>query len=86
MLERVQSKLQDRDFISIARKTVEKAIGEHLDGSPLEVPATMYKDAAAVSRGRLGGLKGGNARAKKLSAKRRKTIALKAAKARWKKS
>ncbi len=34
--------------------------------------------------GRLGGLKGGNARAKKLSSKRRKAIAKKGAKARWK--
>jgi hypothetical protein len=76
--------IRERDFTVIARKTVEKAIGEHLDGSPLEV-LVQHKSAAAMSRGRLGGLKGGNARAKKLSAKRRKTIALKAAKARWKK-
>jgi hypothetical protein len=80
----VQDAPKDRDFAVIARRTVEKAIGEHLDGSPLEVPV-MRKDAAAVSRGRLGGLKGGKARAKKLSAKRRKTIALKAARTRWKK-
>ena len=33
--------------------------------------------------GRLGGLKGGKARAKKLSAKRRSEIAKKAAQARW---
>ncbi|HXP50826.1 MAG TPA: hypothetical protein VN922_12770 [Bacteroidia bacterium] len=43
------------------------------------------KDAAAVSLGRRGGLKGGVARAKKLSAKRRKEIAKKAAKKRWSK-
>ena len=36
--------------------------------------------------GRLGGLKGGKARAKKLSAKKRKEIAQKAAKTRWAKS
>ena len=36
--------------------------------------------------GREGGLKGGKARAKKLSKKRRKQIAQKAAKSRWKKS
>jgi len=35
--------------------------------------------------GRLGGLRGGKARAEKLSKKRRKEIAQKAAKARWKK-
>jgi hypothetical protein len=33
--------------------------------------------------GRMGGLKGGKARAEKLSAKRRTEIAKKAAKARW---
>jgi hypothetical protein len=41
------------------------------------------KNPAAVLLGRMGGLKGGKARAKKLSAKKRKEIAKKAAKARW---
>lgn len=41
------------------------------------------KNPAAVALGRLGGLKGGLARAKKLSAKERKAIAKAAAKARW---
>ena len=41
------------------------------------------KNPAAVALGRLGGLEGGKARAEKLSNKRRKEIALKAAKARW---
>lgn len=44
------------------------------------------KNPAAVALGRLGGLKGGKARAKKLSARRRKEIARKAAKSRWSKS
>ena len=43
------------------------------------------KNPAAVALGRLGGRKGGPARAKKLSARRRQDIARKAAKARWKK-
>lgn len=43
------------------------------------------KNPAAVALGRLGGLKGGHARAKKLSSKRRKEIAHKAAAKRWKK-
>lgn len=43
------------------------------------------KNAAAVALGRLGGLKGGKARAKKLSPKKRSEIAKKAAAARWKK-
>ncbi len=41
------------------------------------------KNSAAVALGRLGGLKGGKARAKKLSAKRRSEIAYKAAAMRW---
>jgi len=41
------------------------------------------KNPAAVALGRLGGLKGGMARAKKLSSERRKEIAKKAAKTRW---
>lgn len=43
----------------------------------------LTKLAAAVELGRLGGLKGGPARALKLSAKRRKQIARNAANARW---
>jgi hypothetical protein len=46
--------------------------------------ATEEKNPAAVVLGRLGGLVGGHARAKKLSAKRKKEIAEKAAQARWK--
>lgn len=42
------------------------------------------KNPAAVALGRLGGLKGGKARAEKLSAKKRQQIAKKAAMARWK--
>jgi hypothetical protein len=41
------------------------------------------KNKNAVELGRLGGLKGGKARAAKLSAKRRKEIAFKAVKPRW---
>jgi len=44
------------------------------------------KNPAAVALGRLGGLKGGRARAEKLSAKQRSRIASKAAEARWKNS
>jgi len=45
---------------------------------------TPQKNPAAVSLGRLGGLKGGKARAAKLSAEKRSEIAQKAAIARWK--
>lgn len=43
------------------------------------------KNPAAVALGRLGGLVGGYARAQKLSTKRKKEIAKRAAKARWSK-
>ena len=44
---------------------------------------TPTKNPAAVALGRLGGLKGGKARAAKLPAKKRAEIATKAAKVRW---
>jgi hypothetical protein len=45
--------------------------------------APREKNPAAVALGRLGGLKGGKARAEKLSRSRRQAIARKAAKSRW---
>jgi hypothetical protein len=44
------------------------------------------KNPAAVALGRLGGLKGGKARAAKMTPEQRKEIAKKAAQARWKKN
>lgn len=65
-----------------AFRVVEQAIGERMDGTPLEDP-DAGKNAAAVALGRLGGQKGGKARATKLSPAERKAIAEKAAAARW---
>lgn len=48
-------------------------------------PEQPQKNQAAVELGRLGGIKGGKARAEKLTADERKAIAQKAAQARWKK-
>jgi hypothetical protein len=76
------SKPKDHDFATNARRIVEQAIGEKLDGSPLEDP-NAEKNPAAVALGRLGGQKGGKARAEKLSPAKRKAIAKKAARARW---
>lgn len=73
---------KDRDFFAIARRVVEQAIGEQMDGTPLEDP-NAGKNPAAVALGKLGGAKGGKARAAKLSPAKRKAIAKKAAKARW---
>ena len=73
---------KDRDFVTVARRVVEQAIGEKLDGSPLEDP-DAGKNQAALALSKLGASKGGKARAKKLSPEKRKAIAKKAAKARW---
>jgi len=49
----------------------------------VEAPSGPDKDPAAVALGRKGGLKGGPARASKLTAERRSEIARQAAAARW---
>ncbi len=51
------------------------------EGEPPPPPDT--RNPHAVALGRMGGLMGGKARAKKLSAKKRIAIAKKAAQARW---
>jgi hypothetical protein len=66
-----------RDFMQMARAVVEEAIGEHMDGTPLEPRSHKSKRAE-------GGKKGGPARARSLTAEQRKRIAAKAAQARWK--
>ncbi|MGA3015338.1 MAG: hypothetical protein ABSD71_15040 [Bacteroidales bacterium] len=68
-----------RDFNQLAKLIVDIATGEVKDEQVNE------KNPAAVSLGRLGGLKGGKARAAKLSPERRKEIALLANKKRWEK-
>ena len=54
-----------------------------LDAVVPDAEPPKEKNPAAVALGRLGGLKGGKARAEKLSAEQRKRIAEKAARARW---
>lgn len=73
------SKKKPRDINQLAYDVVRSFTeGEQ----PLE--EERQKLPAAVELGRLGGLKGGRARAQKLSAKKRKEIAKKAALVRWK--
>jgi len=74
---------QKRDFMEVARGTVEQAIGEQMDGKPLEQPIDR-RNPHAVALGSMGGKKGGKARAKKLSSRKRSAIARKAAASRWK--
>jgi hypothetical protein len=59
-----------------------RQVGKDLAKSVGEQPPPI-KNQAAVELGRLGGLKGGKARAEKLSPKKRKEIARQAALARW---
>jgi len=61
-----------------------KQIVDLLTGEITEVNPDEGKNPAAVSLGRLGGLKGGKARAEKLTPERRKEIAQLGAKKRWK--
>lgn len=68
-----------RDMNQLAKAIVDLSVGE----APPEVDPDEGKNPAAVALGRLGGAKGGKARAAKLSAARRKAIAKKAARARW---
>lgn len=75
-----KSEQKEHDFMTVARRVVEQAIGEKLDGSQLD---DTGKNPHAVALGRMGGLKGGKARAESLSAKKRAEIAKKAARARW---
>lgn len=65
-----------KDANKLAKLIVDMATEE-----PLE--SKQKKNPAAVALGKLGGLKGGKARAAKLTPERRKEIAKKAAKSRW---
>lgn len=66
-----------RDANEMAKNIIDQMTGD----APREAPPK--KNPAAVELGRRGGLKGGKARAEKLSAKKRKEIAKRAAQARW---
>lgn len=66
-----------RDVNQLAKQIVDEATGQ-TDALP---PDT--RDPLAVELGRRGGLKGGKARAAKLSPEQRSEIARKAAQARW---
>ncbi len=66
-----------RDPSQLAKLVVDMAAGE------AESVPERVKDPAAVELGRKGGLKGGKARAAKLSPERRAEIARRAAQARW---
>ena len=75
-----RSKTRPRDPNQLAYRIMLESTGQApKTGPPVEKP----KNPAAVELGRLGGLKGGRARAAALTPKKRSQIAAKAAKARW---
>jgi hypothetical protein len=73
-----------RDPLQLAKLIGDIATGQVEDREP--TPEEQGKSAAAVARGKVGGPKGGKARAMKLSPKQRADIARLAAQTRWKKS
>ena len=79
MAKQSKKKKRPTDLNLLATSIVEDATNDN----PTHEPS--IKNPAAVALGRLGGLKGGPARAKKLTPEQRKEIARKAARARWKK-
>ena len=60
-----------------------KFIVDLATGNATEPDADKDKDPAAIERGRLGGLKGGRARAESMTPAERKAAARKAVKSRW---
>jgi hypothetical protein len=79
MPSRASKPPEGEDFNQAAFRVVREATEKH-------DPEARKKNPAAVALGRLGASKGGKARAAKLSAKRRKAIAKKAANKRWNRS
>jgi hypothetical protein len=71
MLKRTSKETEDPNLLAAI-------IAEEATGTQIRP-----KNPAAVALGRLGGLKGGKARAEKLSAERKREIARKAALTRW---
>ena len=80
---RRSSKKLPADINQLAAEIVRRSTQEPTIESEKPVPSPISEYLAKI--GRQGGLKGGKARAKKLSAKQRKEIAKKAAKTRWSK-
>jgi hypothetical protein len=71
-------KRRPRDPNQLAKLVVDIVTGQQTDATEDET-----KNPAAVALGRLGGLKGGRARAERMSREERSEIARAAAKARW---
>lgn len=73
-----RSRKRPTDVNELAKQLVDEATGE----APLVDP-NIGKDPAAVALGRKGGLKGGKARAERMTPAERSEAAKRAARARW---
>lgn len=73
------NKKRPRDPNELAYRIMLESTGQ----APKYTPEEKPKNPAAVALGRLGGLKGGAARAAALTPRKRSQIAAKAAKTRW---
>ena len=71
-----------RDPVELGKLVGDILTGQVEDSAPTP-PVDPNKNQAAVELGRMGGLKGGRARAESLTPERRKEIAQKAANRRW---
>ena len=80
MQDRSSKPKRPRDINALAKSIVDEATGE---SAPKSQSPSKDKNPHAVALGRRGGIKGGKARAEKLSPEERKRIAQKAAAARW---
>lgn len=76
MHDRSRKPKRPRDLNQLAKQIVDEATGQ-------AEPVEDTRDPLAVELGRRGGLKGGKARAAKLSPEQRSEIARKAAAKRW---
>ena len=79
MPSRASKPKRPRDVNQLAARIVRLSTGQ-------ETEAPDTRNPAAVALGRLGASKGGEARAKKLTAQQRSAIAKRAAKKRWTKA
>ena len=70
-----------RDMNQLAKRIVDLSVGEETEEQPVE----REKNPHAVALGRLGGQRGGKARAERLTATKRSEIARTAARSRWNK-
>lgn len=86
-MDKRSSKKREHDFSVTAFRVVQEATTEQedtlADDNQSELQAPGGKNPHAVALGRLGGKKGGPARAARLTAAQRSEIAKRAAEARW---